>query len=114
MTKFIFFCMAIVALSFVAVPVFTGISNERDALLLSEASTTNNDASLSFEEIYEIAAENSAPNDAPSASDLNNIMPAAGGNEGDHFLSGFGNTEDSALENAPRTTNDVVIEETNL
>lgn len=103
--------MAVVALSFVAVPVFTGISNEREALLLSEASTTNNDdAPLSFEEIYEIAAENNEP----SASDLNNIMPAAGGNTRDQFSSGFGNEEDSALENAPRGNDNIVIEETNF
>ena len=57
MTRFIFFCMAFVALSFIAVPVFTGISKERDAILASSKSSIPAASPLSFEEIYEIIGE---------------------------------------------------------
>ena len=94
MVKFITGCIAVVVLSFFAVPVFTGISNERGALLDNAQTASVENDSLSFEEIYEIAAENTNP------ADLNNIAPAAGGNiQTDSFSSGFSKQEDSALEN---------------
>ena len=98
MTRFIFFCMAFVALSFIAVPVFTGISKERDAILASSKSSIPAASPLSFEEIYEIAgADNTG--DGFDASAFNDITPAAGGEISDQFSTGFSNREDSALEN---------------
>lgn len=103
MTRFIFFCMAIVALSFVAVPVFTGISKEHNALLASTDSIIPSNDTLSFEDIYEIAGSNEALDPAS----LNNIAPAAGESNNDAFSNGFGGTEDSALENSAP----IIIEE---
>ncbi len=103
MVKFIFFCMAFIALSFFVVPVFTGISNEREQILAANTPNTNEDQSLSFEEIYEIAAEGTN-----NPANLNDIAPAAGNGTQDRFSSGFSNREDSALENNER----VVIEVT--
>lgn len=91
MTRFIFFCMAIIALSFIAVPIFTGISKERKAMLNSEQANAEQTDTLDFDEIYELT------NAEPSAEDLNQIMPAAGGTAQDEFSSGFSGTVDSAL-----------------
>jgi hypothetical protein len=98
MVKFIFFCMAVVVLSFVAVPVFTGISNERDQLLAVNDAPTAEEQSLSFQEIYDIASDTSDL----TPDQLNNITPAAGENQPDYFSSGFRGREDSALENKER------------
>ena len=103
MTRFIFFCMAIIALSFIAVPVFTGISKEHNALTTPTDTVILSDDTLSFEEIYEIAGSNTSFDPAS----LNNITPAAGGNNNDAFSNGFSGTEDSALENSTH----IVIEE---
>lgn len=97
MTKFIFFCMAIVALSFTAVPVFTGISKEREAIIISAAETEAQNATPSVENLTEVASQDVEFD----AAQLNDIAPAAGNNRSDSFSSGFRRIEDSALENAP-------------
>ena len=77
MLRFIYFCMAIVALSFVAIPVYSGIAQNRDQITARDsviAINTNEDDSLSFEEIYTIANE-----DSFNPESLNEIAPAAGG-----------------------------------
>jgi hypothetical protein len=99
MTRFIFFCMAIVALSFFVVPVFTGISKEHGELTTSADLATASNDSLSFEEIYELAGST----DNFDGAALNSITPAAGGYDSDEFSTGFSGTEDSALENSTFT-----------
>jgi hypothetical protein len=96
--------MAIVALSFFVVPVFTGISKEHTALVASTDATTPSNDTLSFEDIYEIADSN---RESFSPTSLNNISPAAGIGSQDNFSIGFSGTEDSALEN----TAPIIIEE---
>lgn len=106
MTRFIFFCMAFVALSFAVVPVFTGISKEHDTILAAAVPSAAEDSPLSFEKIYEIAGATDATAEFdPSA--LNDITPAAGGDFVDAgFSSGFSGREDTALENAAITLPD--------
>lgn len=99
MIKLIFAFMAIFVLSFTIVPIFSGVSNERDALLASaiDANEAEDTPSLTFEEIYALADEN-APTIDPAA--LNAIMPAAGANT-EEFSSGFSGTETKGLEDSP-------------
>lgn len=92
MVRFIYLCVAIVALSFFVVPAYFGVSKEHKNLTASTGTDTTADA-LSFEEIYAIADE--GPADPNS---LNSIEPAAGEDE---FSNGFTGAEDSALEDEP-------------
>lgn len=113
MTRFIFFCMAFIALSFVAVPVFTGISNERDAMLNAEETTVSSNDVLSFDALYEIAGADTEI----TPESLNNITPAAGSARASHdsFSSGFSGRIDSALENVAQPSVESIIapEQTN-
>ena len=98
MTRFIFICMAFIALSFMAVPAYFGIQKEH-AILMQNDTVAQNNQSLSFEEIYAMADEDLLSNPAF----LNNIAPAAGNNDDapvqeDYFSTGFSGTADSALE----------------
>jgi hypothetical protein len=103
--KFIYLYAAILVLSFTALPVFYGVSNERTEIL---ASNEINDAApadqaLSFEEIYEIAAQGQealGQEGAFDPSSLNAIAPAAG-NGAESFPSGFSGMSDAALTDAP-------------
>lgn len=96
MMKFIYFCMAILVGSFIAVPVFTGVSDEHQALMASVAPATNaTQTDNTLNDVYEIAREGS---DNFSPEDLNNITPAAGADTPiDSFSMGFSGIEDSAL-----------------
>jgi|GEM_PF-6379256 len=79
MLRFIYFCMAIVAFSFLIVPMVSGISNLRDNISereiagLQPDTSAPSDDTLSFEEVYELAAETQI-----TAESLNDIAPAAG------------------------------------
>ncbi len=83
MMKFIYVCVAIILLSFLIVPMISGVSNERDAIAEREIeiSSQNQDSpsndTLSFTEIYDLADDNNA--NIATAEALNNIAPAAGG-----------------------------------
>ncbi len=96
MVRFIFICIAFIAISFTAVPMLMNISKQRDALIIQNTlkSSVLVQNELSFEEIYTLASTNEAIDPAL----LNAIEPAAGNiveNEG--FSSGFSGKEDSAL-----------------
>lgn len=98
MIRLIYFCMAFVALSFIAVPVYYGISAEKEKLAdqaeAQEVATFDKDNSLSFEEIYALAEETPR-----NPTDLNSISTAAGGNNAANvFSSGFGAEAPSALK----------------
>jgi len=97
MVKIIFLSMAIFALSFIAAPIFHGVSKERNAILASNDFISTQDDSLSFDEIYALADEG-----RDEAEFLNNIAPAASGQE-DAFTSGFRGLENSALEDTAPT-----------
>tara|TARA_B100000508_G_C11459576_1_gene278511 strand:+ start:1616 stop:1954 length:339 start_codon:yes stop_codon:yes gene_type:complete len=96
--KFIYLCAAILILSFTVVPMFTGVSNEREQILASNEATqaSPEDTSMSFEEMYTIAAQGQGDNFDPES--LNAITPAAGA---DSFPSGFSGQSDAALTDAP-------------
>ena len=111
--KFIYLCAAILVLSFTAVPMFSGVSNERAQILASNEAvqTTYENTSISFEEMYAIASQGQEDNFDPET--LNAITPAAG--EGtENFPSGFSGRSDAALTDAPaaavETTTDLVSE----
>jgi len=96
MVRFIFICIAFIAISFTAVPMLMNISKQRDVLIIQNTlkSSVLVQNELSFEEIYTLASTNEAIDPAL----LNAIEPAAGNiveNEG--FSSGFSGKEDSAL-----------------
>lgn len=97
MVRFIFGCAFVLSLSVLAVPVFYGISGQKNIVTTTADAGTND--SLSFEEIYELASDISAP----SAESLNDIIPAAGAESGDVFSSGFQNAENPALADTPVT-----------
>ena len=98
MMRFIYFCMAFLVLSFVGVPIYNGVSEERAGLTQLAATDEAGDDSMSFEEIYALADEGQSADPAS----LNDISPAAGnGNTGDAFSRGFTNREDSALADTP-------------
>ena len=103
MVRFIFFCMAFVALSFVIVPLVGGISNERQAILAS-ADVNNPEPSqdsLSFEEIYQTAAAGEGIDPAQ----LNEIAPAAGQTDEEIvFSTGFSAEAPTALADTPVET----------
>ena len=67
MTRFIFFCMAFVAFSFLAVPIFYDVAEERDALIAANTAPSEDNLQTAT-----IAAGNEV-----SADDLNAIAPAA-------------------------------------
>ena len=97
MVRFIYLCMTILVVSFIAVPVFNGVSDEHARLQEIAQNTEQAEDSLSFEQIYALADE--SENDPAN---LNNIMPAAGGNAGtDGFSNGFRGADDSALADTP-------------
>ena len=100
MIKVIFACMAVLVFSFTVLPIFTGVSKEREAILASNVQPAEQvDESLSFEEIYALADEGN--NDATvDPASLNEITPAAGGIE-DGFSSGFSGVETKGLEDTP-------------
>lgn len=98
MTRIIFFCMAIAALSFVVAPIYNGISDEHTALTQVSSAPMPDENTLSFEEIYEMAEQNNVIDPAS----LNEITPAAGENTEDQFSSAFSGQEDSALEDQPQ------------
>lgn len=97
MVRFIFFCMAVMALSLAAIPFTTmvdGIDDQR-ADLLASAQPAAGDAQ---DDVFATIAEE------PSADSLNAIESAAGANntESTETLSGgFGDTAPKALEDAP-------------
>ena len=77
MLKFIYFSMAVIAFSFFIMPLFNGISAQRDQLNVRPVLFSQNqniaEDELSFEEIYALANE-----DQFNPENLNNIAPAAG------------------------------------
>lgn len=106
MLRFIFFCMAFLAISFFAIPAYFGISKEHEKRVTAtmtvsaDTNTANAQEPLTFEEIYALADESLLNN--PSV--LNDIMPAAGAEKvvifDDKFSTGFSMQEDSALADA--------------
>ncbi len=99
MMRFIYVCMAFLLISFVGMPVYKGVSSEREKLTIVASAESNQDDPLSFSEIYALADESSSDNPAF----LNNIMPAAGGDtSSDNFSNGFRGQEDSALADTPK------------
>ena len=76
MVRFIFTCMVFMIVSFVAVPVFTGISGERagrvEASAVAPAIKDETGAGLTFEEIYALV---DAYEQDDIASILNDIEP---------------------------------------
>ncbi len=77
MIKFIYFSMAVVAFSFLIVPLFGGIAAERNKIDIRPVQFSDNQVpsqdELSFDEIYALANEESF-----DPQSLNNIAPAAG------------------------------------
>lgn len=104
MVRFIFFCMAVMALSLAAIPLTTmvdGISGQRADIL----AVTQPAAGEATEDNYaEFSSE-------PSADDLNAIESAAGGIAGSiedagSLSGGFGGTAPKALDDAPAPVSD--------
>lgn len=116
MMYFIYLCMAVFAISFIAVPVFIGISDEHDRIVETwQADISSNqiqnankeDESLSFDEIYALARESDT-----SPRSLSDISPAAGEDSNpDDFTDGFSRIEDPALAD---TSVELIIEKENL
>ena len=83
MGHFIKLCVAVILLSFAVVPIYYGVSKEHKKIITSDTSnntaisSNNTDSGPTLEEIYALAREEEAPLTAEA---LNNIMPAAGGN----------------------------------
>ena len=95
MVRFIYLCAGILVVSLFAVPVYFGVSNERETLSLASNDEINQEESLSFQEIYALAEEGQNERGPDS---LNNITPAAGTETApDSFSSGFNKKADSAL-----------------
>ncbi len=106
MIRFIFGCAFILSLSFLAIPVYYGISSQKN-VVTTTADATNND-SLSFEEIYALASDVATP----SAEALNDIATAAGTGSGDTFSSGFQNADNPALADTPVAISSITEPET--
>ena len=101
MLRFIYGCMAVVILSFVAIPIYHGISTEKGDINVLADARSNAEGDLTFEEIYALASEDAAT--PTTAEGLNDMMPAAGDDAStDRFSSGFNGTQDSALADTPR------------
>lgn len=102
MVRFIFFCMAVMALSLAAIPLTTmvdGIGGER-ADILAAAQPAAGDETQTADDVFAAFA------DEPSADDLNAIESAAGGTAGSlqdaqTLSGGFGGTAPKALEDVP-------------
>ena len=90
MIRFIFLSIAFMIISFFAVPIYFGISKEHQKLTRTTA-LKQNDPSITFQEIYELADKNYISD--PSA--LNSITPAADGKT--KAENGFSRKEDRAL-----------------
>lgn len=111
MMRFIYFCMALLVLSFIGVPIYNGVSSEHEKITTLATTETPSDDSLSFAEIYAQAEDTTLDNPAF----LNDIMPAAGdNNSSDNFSSGFRNQEDSALAETPAAADIIEEEKTDL
>jgi hypothetical protein len=98
MIRLIYLCMAFIAISFIAVPVYFGIADEKDKLAeqykAQDIAKTAPEDSLTFEEIYALAEEASS-----NPEDLNNIATAAGGPPlNENFSSGFSMQTPTALK----------------
>lgn len=96
--KFIYFCMAILVGSFIAVPIFTGVSKEHTALMAT-ATPVSSEPSSGLQDIYEIARQGG---EDFNPDDLNNITPAAGDDmeiakSTDGFSMGFRGIESPSL-----------------
>ncbi len=97
MNKFIKFCMASILLSFIAVPIYFGVSKEHNKIIKASQTVVsqNNtiEREITFDEIYELARE-----DEFSPENLNNIATAAGNDtQVDAFSSGFNAYEETNL-----------------
>lgn len=102
MLNFIKLSIVIVMLAVIATPIYWGVTKEHDKLEQSQipAIDTDEQASLSFDEIYALADDNSDV----TAEMLNNIETAAGNNtiKPDQFpTNGFSGLQDSALQDTP-------------
>lgn len=84
MIKFIYFSMAVVVFSFLIIPLFNGISVERNKINIRPVQFSDNQAvsqdKLPLDKIYDLANEESF-----NPQNLNNIAPAAR-NETGHDL----------------------------
>lgn len=108
MVRFIFVCMALVALTLVSIPVrsvYDGLQDQRTAAL--ETPTAEQLAQTTPETTEDIFAAFDVPEE-PSADDLNAIATAAGGFEGAieedaGFGTGFSDTAPAALADTPET-----------
>ena len=106
MVRFIFVCMALVALTLVSIPVrsvYDGLQDQRTAAL--ETQTPEQLAEATPETTDDIFAAFDVPEE-PSADDLNAIATAAGGFEGTieedaGFGAGFSDTAPAALADTP-------------
>ena len=98
--RFIYLCMSVVALSFVAIPVYNGINQEHKKLeTVANVDLTEDDA-LSLEEMYAYVTEENESNPIF----LNNIATAAGGDvdtQAQGFSDGFTANTDPALADTP-------------
>ncbi len=104
MIRFIFFCMILIVITFAAVPIFYGVTEQRQKLTQTATIEKNSDE-LTFDEIYALASEESITN--PTA--LNAIESAAGEIVVlDKFSNGFSGKEDSALAD---TIDEIVVSE---
>lgn len=95
--RIIYFSMALLVFSFIAMPIYYGISEKHNEIINTEVTAIQDD-SLSFEEIYSLADESYSTDPAF----LNTIKPAAGNSaKNDQFSTGFRRKEDSALADTP-------------
>ena len=96
MSSFIKFCFAFILFSFAIVPIYHGINTKHQEITAPTASSqlVQTDDTLSFAEIYELAAQNDF-----SPEYLNNIAPAAGDitAEPEAFSNGFNDFTDKTL-----------------
>ena len=98
MVRFIYFCMAVLVFSFVAVPIFSGVSKEHEKLTAVDVANAPAEEELTLEEIYAFVDRSNEGNPVF----LNSIATAAGGDaKEDVFTSGFRGQEDSALADTP-------------
>ncbi len=95
MIRFMIFCMAFIAISFAATPIFFGVSAEHKKLTQTAVVTGNTPTALTFEEIYALIDQDALTDPAR----LNAIEPAAGDDDAieEKFSNGFSGKEDSAL-----------------
>jgi hypothetical protein len=102
MIRFIYFCMAVVAFSFAAIPVIYGIAGERAGLTapqLEADTVAANESNMTYDEIYALADQDSSEIEW-NESRLNEIAPAAGMEMftgEDRFSRGFTNIPPAGL-----------------